>query len=340
MKLKILIIIFFLAGIVACKKEITQVFAGFTKPDIFPTPVYHFETNPITEAGFVLGRKLFYDASLSANNTISCGFCHIQTSAFTQHGHSVSHGIFDSLGVRNTPPIMNLAWSPSFMWDGGIPNLDLQPIAPITNHIEMGNTMDNVLTTLRQSKEYPSLFQKAFGSSEINIARLLKALSQFMLMCVSDQSKYDSVMRGQAVFNTNENAGYALFKANCAVCHKEPLFTDYTFRNNGLTPNFINDMGRYDITLQETDKYKFKVPTLRNLQYTAPYMHDGRFLTLDAVLDFYDHEVQNNPNLDTALRKNGHIGISLSSSEKQQLVAFLQTLNDKVFIENKLLSEQ
>jgi len=340
MKLKLLILTFFLAGVIACKKESTQVFAGFTKPDIFPTPVYHFETNPITENGFVLGRKLFYDASLSANNTISCSFCHIQTSAFTQHGHSVSHGIFDSLGVRNTPPIMNLAWSPSFMWDGGIADLDLQPIAPITNHVEMGNTMNNLLATLQKSPVYPSLFQKAFGTPEINTSRLLKALSQFMVMCVSDQSKYDSVMRHQASFTNDENAGYTIFKNNCAACHKEPLFTDFSFRNNGLSPNNIDDVGRYDITLQDADKYKFKVPTLRNLYYTAPYMHDGRFLTLEAVLDFYSNQVQNAPNLDPMLKNNGHIGIALSSSEKEQLLAFLQTLNDKNFVENRLLSEQ
>ena len=340
MKFKIIGLVFFLAAIIACKKEITQAFTGFSSPDYFPTPVYNFNNNPITEDGFVLGRKLFYDASLSANNTISCGFCHIQTSAFTQHGHSVSHGIFDSLGTRNTPPIMNLAWSPSLMWDGGIADLDLQPIAPITNHVEMGNTMDNVLKTLRNSPVYPQLFQKAFGTPEITTTRLLKALSQFMLMCVSNQSKYDSVIRHQATFTETENAGYAIFKKNCSGCHKEPLFTDYSFRNNGLSPNNINDVGRYDITLQDNDRYKFKVPSLRNLYYTAPYMHDGRFLTLDGVLDFYTGQVTDAANLDPLLKQNGHLGFSLSNTERQQLLAFLQTLNDKNFVENKMLSEQ
>ncbi len=133
---------------------------GFQKPVNFPDPVYHFSTNNITKDGFELGRKLFYDPVLSANNTISCGECHIQTSAFTHHGHTVSHGIFDRMGTRNSPPIMNMAWNTSFMWDGGIVDLDLQAISPITNHVEMDETMPNILTKLRSSSEYPALFKK------------------------------------------------------------------------------------------------------------------------------------------------------------------------------------
>ena len=333
----ILVLIFF---ILACKKEVTQLFEGFQKPSNFPEPVYKFQNNNITKAGFDLGRKLFFDPMLSVDNTISCGSCHIPTSAFTQHGHSVSHGINDLLGTRNSPPIMNLAWSSSFMWDGGIADLDLQPIAPITNHVEMGETMSNVLLKLKNKTEYAQLFKAAFGSEEVTNIKMLKALSQFMLMCVSAESKYDSVMRNQKTFTTDEKAGYVLFQNKCNSCHKEPLFTDYNFRNNGLQPSNLNDIGREMITLLPTDKYKFKVPSLRNLAYTAPYMHDGRFLNVDAVLEHYKNQVVQTSNLDPFLLSNGETGISLTDDEKGKLLIFLNTLNDRKFITNPLIAEQ
>lgn len=332
-------------SLAACRKEIIDnvvaPFLGFQRPANFPEPAYHFDTNPVTQAGFELGRKLFYEPRLSRNNTISCGSCHIQAAAFTHHGHDVSHGIDDRLGKRNSPPIMNLAWNTSFMWDGGIFDLDLQPIAPITAHEEMDESVENVLAKLRAHPDYPGLFQKAFGSTEITSARFLKALSQFMVMCISSNSKYDSVQRNEgAVFTALEAQGYQLFKQKCSGCHTEPLFTDHSFRNNGIGIGFNGDSGRYDITLAEADKYKFKVPSLRNLQYTAPYMHDGRYYTLDAVLDQYSGGVQHSATLDPLLQQNGTLGIPLSAEEKNALLAFLQTLNDKAFINNTMLSEQ
>lgn len=329
-----------LAGLIACKKEWEEVFPGFRKPEHFPQPVYRIADNPVTKEKFELGRKLFYDGLLSSDNQISCGSCHIPTSAFTQHGHSLSHGVNDLLGTRNSPPIMNLAWNPTFMWDGGIFDLDLQPVAPITNHVEMNESMDNVLNKLRSSPVYPGLFQKAYGSAEINSTKMLKALSQFMILCISDQSKYDSVIRGQAVFSAQEEAGYRLFQSRCASCHTEPLFTDNQFRSNGLMPSVINDMGRYPVTLNPADKYLFKVPSLRNLKYTAPYMHDGRLLTLDAVLDHYDHGVRHLENLDPLLINGSQTGIQLTITERQQILAFLLTLNDRNFVMNPLLAEQ
>ena len=329
-----------LAGLVACRKEWEEVFTGFRKPAHFPEPVYRITDNPVTREKFELGRKLFYDAALSANNTISCGSCHIPTSAFTHHGHSVSHGFNDQLGTRNSPPIMNLAWSTSFMWDGGIFDLDLQPVAPITNHVEMNETMDNVLNKLRNDPAYPGLFQKAYGSTEINSTRFLKALSQFMIMCISDQSKYDSVKRGQASFSQIEQAGYQVFQSKCGACHAEPLFTDNSFRSNGLAPSMINDLGRYPVTLNPADKYTFKVPSLRNLRFTAPYMHDGRLLTIESVLDHYASGIRNMENLDPLLNTGTSPGIVLSSTERQQLLAFLETLNDLTFVKNPLLAQQ
>lgn len=326
----------------ACGKDSAVVSEEFKQPANFPAPAYHFSTNKITTAGFELGRKLFYEPRLSRNNTVSCGNCHIQSACFTQHGHDVSHGIDDRLGSRNSPPIMNLAWAPLFMWDGGVIDLDLQPIAPITNHVEMDESVENVLNKLKQQPAYPPMFQKAFGSPDITTASLMKALSQFMVMCVSSHAKYDSVIRkeGGVQFTVQEAEGYTVFKSKCAACHKEPLFTDYSFRNNGINAGFNKDEGRYAVTLNETDRYKFKVPSLRNLAYTAPYMHDGRFYTLDAVLDHYAGQVKQTPNLDPLLQQNGQLGIPLTTEERAAIIAFLNTLNDRQFVTDKKFAEQ
>lgn len=333
--------------VLACKKsdEIQQKvadFLGFQKPANFPDPVYKMSNNPITKAGFELGRTLFYEGRLSRDNTISCGFCHIQSSAFTQHGHDVSHGIDDRLGTRNSPPIMNLAWNKAFTWGGGVYDLDLQPITPITAHEEMDENLENVMNKLRAMPKYATLFKNAFGTEEITTARMMKALSQFMLMCISSNAKYDKVMRKEqgATFTAAEQAGYDIFKQKCATCHSEPLFTDGSFRNNGLSLSPIKDVGLYKATLIETDRYKFKVPSLRNLTYTAPYMHDGRFFTIDAVLMHYSSQVQDLPNLDPVFTQNATRGINLSDDEKNKLKAFLGTLNDETFINNKALAEQ
>ncbi|OJV53501.1 MAG: cytochrome-c peroxidase [Bacteroidetes bacterium 43-16] len=342
-KLKVTGILVAILVLASCKKEIIDKvaeFTGFQKPVNFPEPAYHFDTNPVTREGFELGRKLFYEPRLSRNNTVSCGSCHIQTSAFTHHGHDVSHGIDDRLGKRNAPPIMNLAWHNSFNHDGGVFDLDMQPIVPITTFEEMDETLENVLKKLKAHPQYPGLFAKAFGSEEITSARLLKALSQFMVMCISADSKYDSVMRNESSFTAEEMQGYELFKQKCASCHKEPLFTDLSFRNNGIGIGFNGDVGRYEITLNEADRYKFKVPSLRNLKYSAPYTHDGRFYTLDAVLDKYSTGMRYVQNIDPVLDKgNSTYGIDISDAERVYLKAFLNTLNDEHFVKNKLLSE-
>ena len=337
----ILFIILFLTGIYACQKEAIEGFRGFERPSDFPAPVYHFGTNPVTRDGFELGKKLFYETLLSADNTISCGSCHIQTSAFTHHGHSLSHGIYGRMGTRNAPPIVNLAWSTSFMMDGGVADLDLQPVLPITNHVEMDETMANVLQKLRNSPTYPALFKKAYGTEEITTNNFLKALSQFMLMCVSSNSRYDSIMRHEPnkSFTPYEQEGRLLVQQKCGSCHPEPLFTDNSFRNNGISISMENDLGRAKVTENVSDQYKFKVPGLRNLAYTAPYMHDGRFLTLDAVFDHYNSHVQSTPNLDALLQQNGILGIAFSATERTKIKAFLNTLNDRSFLFDKRFSE-
>lgn len=310
-------------------------------PSNFPPPVYDLSSNPITKEGFELGRKLFYDPILSRDGTISCGSCHIQASAFTHHSHDVSHGIDDRLGFRNSPPVMNLAWSKFFFWDGGVFHLDLQPIGPIENPDEMGDQLKNVIGKLQRHKKYPALFEKVFGAGEIDSHKFLKALSQFMLSCISANSKYDSVVRGEGPQFTEEEArGRGLFQDKCATCHTTDLFTDQSFHNIGLAPNYFNDSGRYRISLDTSDWYLFKTPSLRNIMYTAPYMHDGRFETLEQVFDHYDQNVKDMPSLDTLLRRRGRLGIALNAEDRTLLIAFLKTLTDERFIRDPLFSEQ
>ncbi|WP_346238389.1 cytochrome-c peroxidase [Niabella insulamsoli] len=339
-KKQVAIILILAAAVAACSRDdfaIDVPFLGFTKPAHFPDPVYKIANNEVTKDGFELGRKLFYEPRLSRNNTISCGSCHIQSAAFTQHGHDVSHGIDDRLGRRNSPPIMNLAWTPLYMWDGGVFDLDLQPIVPITAHEEMDESVSNVIAKLQNHSAYPALFKKAFGSDQITTANFTKALSQFMIMCISAETKYDSVVQhlGNAAFTAQEEAGYRLVQQHCGGCHKEPLFTDNSFRDNGIGAGANNDQGRYEVTLNESDKYKFKVPSLRNLAYSAPYMHDGRFIRLDAVIDHYS-EIKGSVDSDPLLRN----GLSLNAAEKEKILAFLNTLNDQNFVNNPALAEQ
>lgn len=330
-----------LISLCACSRKVMDAFASFEKPVHFPEPTYRFSTNEITAEKFALGRKLFYETKLSRNNTISCGTCHIQTAGFTHHGHDVSHGIEDRLGKRNSPSVANMAWSKSFFWDGGVTDLDLQPIVPITNPVEMDETIPDVLQKLRNHPEYPKLFKRAFGTEEINTERLMKALSQFMVMLVSADSKYDRVVRKTGEqFTPEEQSGYVLFQQHCSSCHQEPLFTDESFRNNGIGIGYNGDEGRATVTLNESDKYKFKVPGLRNLSYTSPYMHDGRFLTLEAVLEHYTKRVKDVQNLDPLLKRDSVLGISLTTAEQTDIIAFLKTLNDPQFISNKKFAEQ
>jgi len=303
----------------------------FTVPPKWPKPAYDFSRNPLSTQKVELGRYLFYDPLLSKNNQISCASCHSPFTAFTHVDHDLSHGIDDRIGTRNSPALMNLAWHQSFMWDGAINHLDMQALAPISHPDEMGEAIESVVKKLQHSKNYPSLFQQAFGDSIITGEHTLKAISQFMLTLVSANSKYDSVMRKQAQFTPQQKNGYALFQKNCASCHAEPLFTNLQFENNGLSVDTtLNDYGRMRITKNKNDSLKFKVPTLRNIEFSYPYMHDGRFKTIAAVLKHYTSGVKQTNTLSVHLQKP----IILSSNERVDLTAFLLTLTDKSFLFN------
>ncbi len=313
----------------------------FVVPNNFPAVVYQFEGNKLTQNGFDLGKKLFYEARLSADKSISCGSCHQQFAAFANLDHAVSHGVNNCLGKRNAPVLFNLAWQKDFFWDGGVKNLEIVPLNAITDACEMKSDLISVVNFLNTTSPYPQLFKNAFGTSTVNSQNLLKALAQFTATMVSANSKYDKVMRNPKnfAFTNDEQQGYILFKENCAICHKEPLFTNLTYKNIGLDLNSA-DEGRKDITELETDKGKFRVPTLRNIALSSPYMHDGRFNSLDEVLTHYSSNVKRSQNLDPVFIKNTEIGISLSNFQKQQLISFLKTLTDNEFIKNEIFSEE
>ena len=304
----------------------------FQGPAHFGPPRYDFDGNPLTEEGFALGKKLFYDGKLSLDGMTSCASCHQQVAAFGTFEHDLSHGVNNQHTTRNAPPLQNLAWLSDFRWDGGITRMEQQTLAHITTSNEMGMNMDAVIRYLREDPEYPALFQKAFGGGEPDTDRLSKALSQFVVMLVSGNAKYDRMLRGQYQFDTYEQEGYKIFLAKCATCHQEPLFTDNSYRNNGLPLNsFLQDKGRMMITGKSEDSLKFRVPSLRNVLLTANYMHDGRFSGLSQVYEHYATGIQQGPTLDPAL----DLGISLSATERTFLTSFLKTLTDSTFIADK-----
>ncbi|GAB2783768.1 cytochrome c peroxidase [Rhabdobacter roseus] len=330
----------------------------FEVPANFPAPVYLLDQNPITEEGFTLGKTLFYDGILSRDSTIACGECHRQYFGFTHHLHDLSHGINDRTGLRNALGLQNLAWLRRFQWDGEIESLDEQPVFPIEHADEMDDTMDNVLRKLRASANYPKLFKAAYGSEEITSEKMLKALSQFMLTLVSANSRYDKYVRQESggTLTAAELEGKALFATKgCQGCHAGELFTDQSFRNNGLpkfertkvvyvdgrpTVQLVVDEGRFRVTGNPADRFTFRVPSLRNVEATLPYMHDGRFTTLEQVLDYYASGVQDTPNLDPIFKQaDGSLGIPLTADEKAKIIAFLKTLTDTDFLKDKRFAE-
>jgi len=292
-------------------------------PPGFPDPNYSFvkSNNAVTPDRFALGRALFYETMLSIDNTVSCGSCHQQRVAFANEDHALSHGVadkagLDQLGKRNAPPLFNLAWHPYFMYDGRALNMEVQPVLPICNPVEMGESMPGVIAKLQASAKYRRMFKNAWGTDTVTSQRLLQALTQFMGLIYSYNSKFDHYKRNEnkVTLNDSELRGYDLFRANCNSCHSEPLFTDFAFRDIGLKVDpSLNDSGRADYTGLPQDLHKFKTPSLRNISRTYPYMHDGRYSTMDQCLD--------------------HSGANpaLTDDQKKDLISFLNTLTDDQF---------
>ena len=309
-----------------------------TIPAGWPQPATDiFASNQLTEEGFQLGRKLFYDGRLSKDGNFPCASCHQQFAAFATYDHPFSHGFDNTFTTRNALAIFNLAWMKELHWDGGVNHIELQPLAPITNLNEMAESVENVLNKLKPDTAYARMFTEAFGDATINSQRMLKALAQFMGTIQSYNSKYDQVKRGEASFTASEQSGYTTFKAKCNVCHTEPLFTDNSFRNNGLLVDpFLKDYGRMHITNNRADSLKFKVPTLRNVELTFPYMHDGRAFSLSQVIEHYRSTIRTEQATIDPLLKNK---IVISDQEKVDLANFLRTLTDKVLLQDQRFAQ-
>jgi cytochrome c peroxidase len=339
---KVLSFIFILIVTFGCQKK-TEPAYQLKIPSNFPVPVFPKNT-PFNKDMVELGRMLFYDPVLSGNNAMSCASCHNPDFAFSDHGKILSEGIHGNKGFRNTPPLFNLVWEKSFFRDGGVTDLETQVLTPITADFEMHQNFKLLLAKLQNSPVYMSSFKKAFGSDTITGQRVLSAIAQFERTIISADSKYDKWIRKEpgGKFSYLELEGFNIFQKKCSSCHKGNLFKDDQFHNNGLDSIFPGfevfdepKLGRARITYKPEDVGKYKTPTLRNIELTAPYMHDGRLKDLDEVFNHYSEGVKHSHTLDTILINEKNLGIPLTTKEKKAIASFLKTLTDTVFINNK-----
>lgn len=352
----------FLTFLIACKDDDKPVSAN---KDVIPDTVItnfgpsHFsefeqpDNNPLTKRGVQLGRMLFYDPILSSDSTIACASCHNPTYSFTDN-KKYSVGVNGAVGNIQAMTIINLAWQQKFFWNGRSNSLEDQAIQPVLNPIEMHETPANVVKKLKEHATYPKYFRSAFGTDDITTEHIARALAQFERTMVSQNSKLDELViqnASPASFFTNalEFEGFNIFmteRGECFHCHGgvRTLLTNAqvdVFRNNGLmSDGEQTGKGLYEVTGLTTDAGKFKVPILRNAEFSGPYMHDGRFNTLEEVVEFYSTGIKENNNIDPIFLKNldrleQFGGLGLSTREKQALVAFLKTLTDTTFINNK-----
>lgn len=315
--------------------EIPQIFSNNIIPPVIPND------NPQTIEGVALGKRLFFDKILSADGTQACASCHSPQTGFTDNT-ATSDGIDGVFGTRNSMPLFNLAWNYSerFNWDGKALSLEQQAEEPVENPIELHSDWNEVIQRLKNHPEYPELFRRAFETSTITKELTTKAIAQFERTLISANSKFDRYSLGQATLTEQEINGLDIFlredKGDCFHCHgnpNNPLWTDNDFHNNGLDSVFT-DLGLGAVTGDPNDNGKFRSPSLRNLAYTSPYMHDGRFATLDEVIDHYSEGLQNSPTIDPLMKKINEGGVQLATQEKADLKAFLLSLSDPSFINN------
>lgn len=300
-------------------------------PDFFPELNPSYYSNKPTKYGVELGKSLFNDKRLSADNSVSCASCHIQSAAYADR-EKQAIGFNNQVGLRNTPPIQNLAFMDYYNWDGSKLSLEKQAIVPIITPEEMNSSVGEVMAKLEADPYYTELFQKAFGDHQITPERIFRSIAQFEYSLISSNSKYDSVMAGKDSFTAEEQKGYDVFKNNCASCHSTALFTDQSFRNIGFPIHTSSEeAGRARVTGDMEDYMSFRVPSLRNIAFTAPYGSFGQFDTLKDVLDYLDDGVIEADNLDPILKNNNN-RIPLTEEEKHHLIAFMITLSDLNFI--------
>lgn len=322
-------------------------------PANFP-PMTIPSDNPMTEEGVRLGRYLFYEERLSGNNTQSCSSCHAQAFAFSDHGNQFSTGIDGLQGTRSSMVLQNLGWETRFFWDGRAMSLEEQILQPVENPIEMHETWPNAVAKLQADPAYVSLFQAAFGSTTIDQYKAAKAIAQFLRTLISGNSRFDQFMRGEIVLTPEEQLGFQLTQqeggdpnlglggqwgADCFHCHPHggARFTDGLFRNNGLDAVFA-DPGLGGVTGLPQDQGLFKTPSLRNVAVSGPYMHDGRFSTLEEVVEHYNSGGTPSPTI-SPFMKFTQGGLQLTAEKKAQLVAFLNTLTDQDFLTNEAFSD-
>lgn len=292
-------------------------------PKSWPKPFH--KLHKIDSNWFKLGRMLFYDTRISKNQTVSCASCHQSATAFAHVDHPLSHGVYDRIGIRNAPALFNLAWYKAFMWDGRAINAKAQAQIPIEHPDEMDLPIQQAVSYINQAPVYKKAIQQCTSGYSLSPSDVLHALEVFVLNIISSQSKYDLVRAGKAQFNADESAGYAIYKTHCASCHAEPLMSTGDFSNNKLPLQpLMPDYGRFKITLHAKDSFIFKIPSLRNLSYSFPYMHDGRFSSLRQVLQHY----RRGPG------KQVYTAQPFTLENENQLLAFLFTLNDSVFVQN------
>lgn len=332
----------FLLLLASCSAEQTpdQQRYVFNIPANLNRPMPVSEHNPTTDAGVLLGEKLFYDPRLSANNLVSCATCHQPDKAFSDGLALSDRGVSHEPLLRHVPQLTNVAWYEGYFWDGGAKNLESLVFGPLTHPDEMGQDLREIVKELGDDPAYPRLFREAFGQDTIHTAFVARALAQYMRTFISADSRYDRYIRGEGETLTPfELEGMRLVKEKCAACHAfEPgeadFFTDFAYHNNGLDAQYPAGeeglyKGRYRVSLDSADIGAYKTPTLRNLPQSAPYMHDGRMTTMKAVLDHYESGIKVSPYLDTLLiTEDGRPGIPMTASEKEAILAFLHTLED------------
>lgn len=337
----------------SCKKDATQDLTPY-KLDYgnFPAPNLP-EDNALTNEKVKLGKMLFHEKLMSSNESVSCASCHLNTNGFNDNKR-FSEGVGGLLGDRNAMSIINMAWNTNgFFWDGRSFLLRDQSLGPIENPLEMNETLENVINKLSNEDRYLEQFTKAFGSEEITALNMSLAMEQFMLTIVSNKSKYDDYLAGTQALTDSEERGRKLFSqeynpffpnesgADCLHCHAGFNFENDKYMNNGLSTDaeMQSDLGRYKATQVEGDKGKFKVPTLRDIELTAPYMHDGRFNTLMEVLDHYNEEVKASTTLEPEIENTRVTGLGLTQQDKEDIISFLKTLTDRTLENNPEFQE-
>jgi len=307
---------------------------GFESPDNFP-PFFDPVDNPTTLEGIALGRKLFYDPVLSGDNTQACADCHRQENAFTDP-RRFSVGIDGIAGTRNSMSLANLAWQHRLFWDGRVHGLENQALRPVQDVIEMHETLENAVSEIQAIPEYPPLFWRAFGTMKVDSTLIAKALSQFERSLISINSRYDRYKLGLDTLSESEYIGMLLFSdvtiGGCTQCHSfGAIFSDFIFRNNGLD-SLPSDPGRFAVSGILSETGAFKTPSMRNVEYTAPYMSDGRFATLEEVLEFYNTGFHLGPYTDPAMYNL--VKGRLSAQDMSDIIAFLKTLSEPEFLTN------